>query len=94
MTLQWRRCQAVALAILGVSAACAADASRVMGDIEVAAGEHRGDISTVNVSIELAPQAKVNGKVHTVNGKLTLADGADVSGALVNVNGAIKVAAS
>jgi len=101
-----RRCLVAAGVILGVSAACntagAAETSKVMGSIEVAAGEHSGDVSTVSGSIRIGESAVV-GSAQAVNGSITLGPqaraaaletGAEVGGALVNVNGAIRVAAA
>ncbi|MBV8877327.1 MAG: hypothetical protein JO158_06420 [Gammaproteobacteria bacterium] len=94
MSLQWRACQGVALAILGVSAACqlarAAETSKVMGNIDVAAGEHAGDVSTVNGSIHVRENALI-GTAHTVNGNITL-DAHASAAELTNVNGAIQLA--
>jgi cytoskeletal protein CcmA (bactofilin family) len=95
MILQWRGCLAVALGILGVSAACspacvAAETSKVMGNIEVAAGEHSGDVSTVNGSIHIGENAVV-GTAHTVNGSIALRSRASAT-ELVTVNGSIDLA--
>jgi len=94
MNLQWRPCQGVALAILGVSAAChlarAAETSKVMGSIEVAAGEHTGDVSTVNGSIRIGENAVV-GSAHAVNGGISLERHASAT-ELDTVNGSIELA--
>ena len=95
MILQWRGCLPVAAAILGMSAACnrAGDGtatSRVMGDIDVAAGEHTGDVSTVNGSIHIRENAIV-GTAHTVNGSVAL-DSRASAAELVTVNGSIDLA--
>ena len=76
MILQWRGCLPVAAAILCTSAACrqagdGTEASKVMGDVNVAAGEHTGDVSTVNGSIQIRENAAV-ATAHTVNGGISL----------------------
>jgi len=80
-----------------MSAACeqhtSTATSKVMGNIEVGAGERPGDVSTVNGSIRIRENAVV-ATAHTVNGGLSLADGADVAGQLRNVNGPIRVGAA
>jgi len=94
MILQWRRCQSVALAILGVSAAChlacAAGTSKVTGNIEVAAGEHSGNLSTVNGAIQIRENAVV-GTAHGVNGSISLESHASAA-ELQTVNGSIELA--
>jgi DUF4097 and DUF4098 domain-containing protein YvlB len=89
-----RWCQAVALTVLGVSAACqlaraATETSKVMGNIDVAAGEHTGDLSTVNGSIRIGENAVV-GTAHTVNGSISLAPHATAA-ELKTVNGSIML---
>jgi len=90
-----RRCRVAAGVILGVSAAYntagAADTSKVMGNIEVAAGEQSGDVSTVNGSIRIGENAVV-GSAQTVNGSISLARQARAT-ALETVNGSIELAA-
>ena len=94
MIRRWRRCQGVALAILGVSAACqfarAAETSKVMGSIEVAAGDHAGDLSSVNGSINIGENAVV-GRAHAVNGSISL-DAHASAAELTSVNGSIELA--
>jgi cytoskeletal protein CcmA (bactofilin family) len=94
MILQWRGCLPVAAAILGMSAACnrAGDGtatSRVMGDIDVAAGQHTGDVSTVNGSIRIRENAVV-ATAHTVNGSISL-DSQATAAELKTVNGSIRL---
>ena len=89
-----RRCLVAAGVILGVSAACntagAAETSKVMGSIEVAAGEHSGDVSTVSGSIRIGESAVV-GSAQAVNGSITLGPQARAA-ALETVNGTIELA--
>jgi DUF4097 and DUF4098 domain-containing protein YvlB len=94
MILQWRAVLPVALGILGVSAACSqagdgSASSKVMGNIDVAAGEHSGDVSTVNGSIHIHPNAVV-GTAHAVNGSISLEARASAS-ELTTVNGSIRL---
>jgi hypothetical protein len=94
MTLQWRACQAVAIGLLGMSVACdrhtpGTETSKVMGDIEVAAGEHTGDVSTVNGSIRIRENAVV-ATAHTVNGSISLEPRASAA-ELKTVNGSIRL---
>jgi DUF4097 and DUF4098 domain-containing protein YvlB len=94
MILQWRAYLPVALSILGVSAACSqagdgSASSKVMGNIDVAAGEHSGDVSTVNGSIHIHPNAVV-GTAHAVNGSISLEARASAS-ELTTVNGSIRL---
>jgi DUF4097 and DUF4098 domain-containing protein YvlB len=94
MILQWRRCLPVAAALLGMSAAChragdGTETSRVMGDIDVAAGEHTGDVSTVNGSIHIRENAVV-ATAHTVNGGISLEPHATAA-ELKTVNGPIRL---
>ena len=90
-----RRCLVAAGVILGVSAACntagAAETSKVMGSIEVAAGEHSGDVSTVSGSIRIGESAVV-GSAQAVNGSITLGPQARVSGEVHTVNGKLSLA--
>jgi len=89
-----RRCLVAAGVILGVSAACntagAAETSKVMGSIEVAAGEHSGDVSTVSGSIRIGESAVV-GSAQAVNGSITLGPQARAA-ALETVNGKLSLA--
>lgn len=63
--------------------------SRVMGDIDVAAGEHTGDVSTVNGSIHIRENAVV-ATAHTVNGSISLEPHATAA-ELKTVNGRIRL---
>lgn len=67
----------------------AAETSRVMGSIEVAADEHTGDLSTVNGSVQVGDNAVV-GRARTVNGSVKLGPHASAAEA-VTVNGAIHL---
>ena len=94
MILQPRGCLPVAVAIIGMSAACqpagdGTETSKVMGNIEVAAGEHTGDVSTVNGSIRIRENALVATAV-TVNGSIDLASHASAA-ELKTVNGSIRL---
>ena len=91
------RCLGFAVLILGVSAACTqagdgTEAAKVMGDVTVAAGEHSGDVSTVNGSIHVRDNAVV-ANAHTVNGPIRLEQGARVRGDVNTVNGGLTLAA-
>ena len=93
MILQCRRLVIAAL-ILGVSAACTpggdgSEASKVMGNVTVAAGERSGDVSTVNGSIHVRDNAVV-ANAHTVNGGITLGPRASAA-QLKSVNGPIRL---
>ena len=63
--------------------------SKVMGSIDVAPGEHTGDVSTVNGSIHIGADATV-GHANTVNGSVQMDPRAAASG-LTTVNGSIHV---
>src|SRR6516164_5065543 len=63
--------------------------TRVMGDIDVAAGEHTGDVSTVNGSIHIRDNAVVE-NAHTVNGSISLEPHATAA-ELKTVNGPIRL---
>ena len=94
MVLRSRVSQAVALGVLGVSAACkpagdGTETSKVMGDVTVAAGEHPGDVSTVNGSIHVRENAVV-ASAHTVNGSISLEPHASAA-ELKTVNGPIRL---
>lgn len=65
--------------------------SRINADIQVAEGQHTGDLNTVNGSIKIGPHAQV-GKTTTVNGSIRVGAGATVT-SLTTVNGSIHVAA-
>jgi cytoskeletal protein CcmA (bactofilin family) len=63
--------------------------SKVMGSIDVAPGEHTGDVSTVNGSIHIGADAIV-GHASTVNGSVHMDPRATAS-ELTTVNGSIEV---
>lgn len=63
--------------------------SKVMGSIDIAPGEHTGDVSTVNGSIHIGADATV-GHVNTVNGSVHMDPRATAS-ELTTVNGSIAV---
>ena len=94
MTLQLRACRAVAVGLLSMSAACeqhtSTATSKVMGNIEVGAGERPGDVSTVNGSIRIRENAVV-ATAHTVNGNISLDPRASAA-ELKTVNGSIELA--
>ena len=91
----WSRAsQAVAVGVLGVSAACqpagdGTETSKVMGDVTVAAGEHAGDVSSVNGSLHIRENAVVT-TAHTVNGSIVLEPHASAA-ELKTVNGSIRL---
>jgi DUF4097 and DUF4098 domain-containing protein YvlB len=91
----WSRAsQAVALGVVGVSSACqpagdGTETSKVMGDVTVAAGEHAGDVSSVNGSIHIRENAVVT-TAHTVNGSIALEPHASAA-ELKTVNGSIRL---
>jgi DUF4097 and DUF4098 domain-containing protein YvlB len=94
MVLRWRAARIVVLAILGVSAACkpagdGTETSKVMGDVTVTAGEHTGDVATVNGSIHIRENAVV-ATAHTVNGSISLEPQARAA-ELGTVNGSIRL---
>jgi len=94
MVLWSRASQALALGVLGVSAACkpagdGTETSKVMGDVTVAPGQHTGDVSTVNGSIHIRENASVAG-AHTVNGGISLESHASAA-ELKSVNGPIRL---
>lgn len=73
---------------LGVAWA-ASETTRVLGSIDIAAGEHAGDLHTVNGSISVGENAVV-GDAHTVNGSITLASHASAA-ELKTVNGSVRL---
>jgi DUF4097 and DUF4098 domain-containing protein YvlB len=82
------------LIVLTVSAAlgvawAASETTRVMGSIDIAAGEHTGDLSAVNGSIRIGENALV-GNARTVNGSITLASHASAA-ELKTVNGSVRL---
>lgn len=90
--MNWRRL-VVAGTLLASVAACdsASDSatSKVMGSIDIAAGEHTGDVATVNGSIRIGENAVV-GSAHTVNGGITLGQHANAA-ELTTVNGSLSL---
>jgi DUF4097 and DUF4098 domain-containing protein YvlB len=89
-----RQSLVVVLTLLSVSAvwsvARATETSKVTGSIDIAPGEHTGDLSTVNGSIRVGQNAVV-GHAHTVNGGISLERHASANG-LKTVNGSIELA--
>jgi DUF4097 and DUF4098 domain-containing protein YvlB len=75
-------------AALGVAWA-ASETTRVMGSIDIAAGEHTGNLQTVNGSIRVGDNAVV-GDAHTVNGSIALASHASAA-ELKTVNGSVRL---
>lgn len=65
------------------------DTERVMGSVEVADGEHAGDVSTVNGSVHIGENAVV-GHAEVVNGAITIGAHATAGGAEA-VNGPIRI---
>src|SRR5580658_154888 len=65
------------------------DTTRVMGSVDIGAGEHAGDASTVNGGINIGENAVV-GKVETVNGGITVEQHATASD-VQTVNGGVRV---
>lgn len=83
------------LIVLTVSAAlgvawAASETTQVMGSIDIAAGEHTGDLRTVNGSIRVGENAVV-GNARTVNGSISLAARASAA-ELKTVNGSVRLA--
>ncbi|MBV8909686.1 MAG: hypothetical protein JOZ89_02895 [Gammaproteobacteria bacterium] len=91
----WQRL-VVAGALLCPMAACdfVGDSgnTKVLGSVEVPAGEHKGDVSTVNGSIRIGQNAVV-GSAHTVNGNISL-DAHASAAELRTVNGSVGLAQS
>jgi DUF4097 and DUF4098 domain-containing protein YvlB len=83
----------VSLIVLGAGTAYTVQAesgiSRVMGSINIAAGEHTGDLSTVNGSIHIGENAVV-GAAHSVDGSISLERRASAA-ELKTVNGSVQV---
>jgi DUF4097 and DUF4098 domain-containing protein YvlB len=73
---------------LGVAWA-ASETTRVMGSIDIAAGEHTGDLRTVNGSIQVGQNAVV-GSARGVNGSISLAAHASAA-ELRTVNGSVRL---
>ena len=87
----------VVVAVLAVGAAgntarAGSEITKVMGSIEIGAGERSGDLSTVNGSIRIGENAVV-GDVKTVNGTITVERHASAA-ALTTVNGSIHAHAA
>lgn len=78
-----------AVLFLPATGALAQDVSKVMGSIEVDAGEAVGDVETVNGRIRIAAGATL-GDASTVNGRIEAGDGARI-GSMETVNGRIEV---
>jgi hypothetical protein len=62
---------------------------RVMGNIQIADGEHAGDVGTVNGTVQIGDNAVV-GDTHVVNGTITIGEHATAS-AVQAINGPIRV---
>jgi cytoskeletal protein CcmA (bactofilin family) len=79
------------LALIAASAAWAQDEhiARVFGAINVAPGQHAGDVSTVNGSVNIGEDAAV-GHASAVNGAIHLHKGASAT-SVSSVNGAIHL---
>jgi hypothetical protein len=90
--MMWARL-VLAGTLLALLAACdlgdESATSRVLGSIHVAAGEHTGDVRTVNGSIRIGANAVV-GRAHTVNGGITVDSHATTAG-LHTVNGSVHL---
>jgi hypothetical protein len=82
----------LALSVLACAGAVAADedVTRLNGSVEVADGQHAGNVSTVNGSVTVGANAVVR-EAHTVNGAIHLDHDATATSAST-VNGAIHVA--
>lgn len=63
--------------------------SKVFGSIDIAPGDHTGDVSTVNGSVHIGANAVV-GNAHAVNGSVHLDARASATG-LETVNGSVNV---
>lgn len=63
--------------------------TQVLGSIEIGAGEHSGDLKTVNGSIRIGSDAVVE-RAHTVNGSITL-DARASAEELKTVNGSVEL---
>jgi len=79
----------VTLLAWAASRAAGDSISRIMGSIAVSAGEHAGDLGTVNGSIDVGDNAVV-GHARTVNGSIRLAEHASAA-ELETVNGAVRL---
>jgi len=90
--MMWARL-ALAGTLLGPIAACdlgdESPTSKVLGSINVAAGEHTGNVHTVNGSIRIGENAVV-GRAHTVNGGITV-DRHATTAAVNTVNGSVHL---
>lgn len=82
--------------LLSLLAACdiAGDSgtSKVLGSVDVPAGEHRDDVTTVNGSVHIGQNAVV-ARAHTVNGNVFLEAHASAA-AVHTVNGSVTLAQS
>ncbi len=78
---------AMSAALYGAAAASAT--SKVIGAIDIGAGEHADDLSTVNGEIHVGAGAVVQ-RAHTVNGSIEL-DARASAGELNTVNGSIDL---
>jgi len=75
-------------AALGVAQA-ASEAVKVMGSVDIGAGEHAGDVSTVNGPIHIRDNAVVE-RAHTINGSISLEAHASAT-ELKTVNGSVHL---
>jgi DUF4097 and DUF4098 domain-containing protein YvlB len=78
-----------ALSAASTTAAAESTITKVMGSIEIGAGEHGGDLRTVNGSIHIGADAVVE-RAHTVNGSITLDPRASAN-ELKTVNGSVEL---
>ena len=90
-----RLAPALSLALLAVSMPALAaddDHSKVNGTIRIEAGEHTGDLDTVNGGIFVDRGGDVRGGIESVNGSIGLVD-TDVAGDIETVNADLTVGA-
>ncbi|MDE2150587.1 MAG: hypothetical protein KGJ55_12340 [Gammaproteobacteria bacterium] len=78
---------ALSLALASVAHAAQDDIDKVLGSVQVAAGQQAGDVGTVDGAVRIGAGAGVR-KVHTVNGAIDTGDRVTAQ-ALSTVNGAI-----
>jgi DUF4097 and DUF4098 domain-containing protein YvlB len=64
--------------------------SKVLGSVQINAGEHAGDATTVNGSVEIGPNAEVR-RAEAVNGSITMQEHSSAE-SVKTVNGAIRLA--
>ena len=91
----WRRLLIAGTLLLPMAACDFANESgtaKVLGSVDVPAGEHKDDVSTVNGSIHIGPNAVVS-HAHTVNGNISLETRASAA-ELQTVNGSVGLAES